>query len=139
MYVEKYELLCCITSWTIATTSTYILIITDNNMIIFIIIAGATSYFTRLYRIIKEEYVMNHPLVYADIIFANLAFVSFIFYPFDTRIYYPVMGSFVLMIIAAIMSWNIFPINLVKESFYFQSTGHIIISSTLCYFILFMK
>ena len=27
------------------------------------------------------------------------------------------IGSFILMIIAAIMSWNIFPIHLIKESF----------------------
>ena len=86
MYVEKYEILCCITSWIIATTSTYILIITNNNMIIFIILAGTTSYFTTLYRIIEQEYVMNHPLVYADIFCAILAFVSFVFYPFDLRV-----------------------------------------------------
>jgi hypothetical protein len=138
MYVEKYEILCFTTSWIIAATSTYILIITNNNMIIFIILAGTTSYFTRLYRIIEQEYVMNHPLVYADIFSAILAFVSFILYPFDRRVYYQVIGSFILMIIAAIMSWDIFPVNLVKESFYFQSAGHIIISSTLCYLVIFM-
>ena len=107
-------------------------------MIIFIILAGTTSYFTRLYRIIEQKYVMNHPLVYADIFCAILAFVSFIFYPFDLRVYYPVIGSFILMIMAAIMSWDIFPVNLVKESFYLQSAGHIIISFILCYLVIFM-
>ena len=139
MYIANYEILCCITSLIIATTSTYILIITNKYIIIFIILAGTTSYFTRLYRIIKQEYVMDHPLVYADIFFAILAFGSFIFYPFDSRVYYPVIDSFILMIIAAIMSWDIFPVNLVEESFYFQSAGHIVISFTLCYLILFMK
>ena len=138
MYIEKYKILCCTTSWIIAVTSTYIYIITNNIMIIFIILAGTTSYFTRLYRIIEQEYVMNHPLVYADIFCAIIAFGSFLFYPFDSRVYYPVIGSFILMTIAAIMSWKIFPVNLVKESFYFQSAGHIIISSTLCYLVLFM-
>ena len=76
---------------------------------------------------------MKHPLVYADIICAILAFGSFIIFPFDTTVYYPVIGSFILMIVAAIMSWNIFPIHLIKESFYLQSTGHIIISGSLIY------
>ena len=139
MYIKKYEILCCITSYIITTTSTYILILTDKYIIIFIIVAGITSFFTRLYRIMKEEYVMNHPLVHADIFFAILAFASFIFFPFDSLIYYPAIGSFILMIVAAIMSWNIFPVNLVKKSFYFQSIGHIIICFCLLYYILSMK
>ena len=139
MYNQKYEITCCITSSIIIITSTYILIKTDNFIIVFIILAGTTSFFTRIYRIIKKEYVMDHPLVYTDITFAILAFGSFIFYPFDTRVYYPVLYSFFLMIIAAIMSWNIFPVHLVEESFYFQSAGHIMISFSLLYYIIFLK
>ena len=139
MYNEKYEILCCVTSYIITTTSIIIFINTENVIIIFIIISGTISLLTRLYRLYKEEYVMNHPLVYADIIFAIIAFCTFIVYPFDQIIYYPIVISFSLMIIAAIMSWNIFPIHLIKESFYFQSTGHIIISFTLCYYIFFIE
>jgi len=138
MYNEKYEILCSITSGIIIITSTGIFIWTENYIIFFIIAAGTTSLCTRLYRIAKKEYIMNHPLVYADIACAIAAFSSFIIKPFDMRIYYPVICSFILMIIAAIMSWNIFPVHLVKESFYFQTAGHLGISSTLSYYAIFL-
>ena len=133
MYVQKYEIACSITSSIIVITSTYIMIITKNYIIIFITLAGLTSLLTRLYRIKKKAYVMNHWLVYSDIFFSILAFSSFLYKPFEVTIYYNVIISFILMIIAAIMSWNIFPINLVEESFYFQFTGHAIISVSLIY------
>ena len=42
-------------------------------------------------------------------------------------------------VIAAIMSWNIFPFNLVQESFFFQLLGHIIISISLLYYAVVSK
>ena len=138
MYNETYEIACLITSEIITITSISIIIIDKNFLIIFITLAGITSFLTRLYRIIKEEYIIDHPLVYMDIFFAILAFGTFIYDPFDIEIYYPVMFAFFLMIIAAVMSWKIFPFNLVQESFYLQFTGHFIISYSLFYYLLFL-
>ena len=104
-------------------------------MIIFIIISGFLSCLTRLYRIRWKEYIMDHPLVYIDILFAILAFITYLVVPCIPSLYYPIVWAFVLMIIAAIMSWNIFSINLVQESFFFQLLGHIIISISLLYYI----
>ena len=138
MYNKNYEILCSITSSIIIITSSYILIKTDKNIIIFITLAGATSLVTRVYRIVQKEYIMNHPLVYMDIFFSILAFGTFIYDPVDLNIYNPIIFAFFLMIIAAIMSWNIFPFYLIQESFYFQLTGHIIITFSLLYYIVFL-
>ena len=43
------------------------------------------------------------------------------------------------MIIAAIMSWDIFPYNLVPESFFFQLAGHIVISISLLNYAIELK
>ena len=138
MYIKKYEILCTLTSGIIVITSTYILIETEKYIIICIIFSGVTSCATRLYRIYKEEYVMDHPIVYTGVTLAMVAFSSFILAPFDSRIYYPVIYSFCLMIVAAIMSWDIFPLHLIEESFYFQSAGHVLISFTLIYYIAYI-
>ena len=138
MYIEIYEASAAMTSYIIATTSTYIFIITNDYYVILIIISGAISFATRLYRIDQQEYIMDHPLVYADIGFAITACISYLYMPFTLTIYYPLAIAFSLMIIAAIMSWNIFPFKLVKESFIFQMSGHIIISSSLLYYIIFV-
>jgi len=138
MYVELYEETAAFTSFIIATTSTYIFVVTNNYYVIFIIVSGTTSLATRLYRIDQQEYIMDHPLVYADIGFAIAACISYIGKPFTMTIYFPLVSAFCLMIIAAIMSWNIFPIKLVKESFVFQMLGHIIISSSLLYYTIYI-
>ena len=131
MYNQTYEICAAINSVVIIVTSTYIFIITENYNTIFIILSGTMSYITRLYRIIHQEYVMNHPIVYLDIISAIIVFVTYIYDPYIECIYYYVLCAFGLMIIAAIMSWDIFSINLVQESFYLQFLGHIIISISL--------
>jgi hypothetical protein len=134
MYNESYEKSAALTSLIITTTSYYIFTINKNCYVIFIISAGATSLVTRLYRIYKKEYIMDHPLVYTDITIASLACISYIYNPFTLIIYYPLVIAFGLMVIAAIMSWNLFYVNLVQESFIFQLSGHIIISSSLVYY-----
>jgi len=138
MYIEIYEGAAALTSSIITTTSTYIFVVTNNYYVIFIIVSGTTSFATRLYRIDQQEYVMDHPLVYADIGFAIAAGISYICEPFTMTIYYPLVFAFGLMIIAAIMSWDIFPFKLIKESFIFQLTGHIIISSSLLYYTIYI-
>jgi hypothetical protein len=135
MYIESYEISAAITSTIIMGASLYILYRDHNYMIIFIIISGFLSCLTRLYRIRWKEYIMDHPLVYIDILFAILAFITYLVVPCIPSLYYPIVWAFVLMIIAAIMSWNIFSINLVQESFFFQLLGHIIISISLLYYI----
>jgi hypothetical protein len=136
MYIESYEIATTVTSAIIMSTSIYILYCDHNYMIIFIILSGFLSCLTRLYRIKQKEYIMDHPLVYMDIIFAILAFITYLWAPSVPSLYYPILWAFILMIIAAIMSWNIFSINLVKESFFFQLLGHIIISVSLLYYII---
>ena len=138
MYNEIYEILCLITSLIIIVTSICIIIIDERHILIFVTLSGIISFLTRLYRIIKKEYITDHPLVYTDIFFAILAFGSFIYDPLDIHIYYLIIFAFFLMIIAAIMSWNIFQFNLVQESFYLQLTGHILISYSLLYYVLFL-
>ena len=131
MYIQEYEISATITSTIIVVSSSYILIITNDYRIIFIILSGSLSCLTRLYRIALQEYIMDHPLVYMDIVFAILAFTTYIYNPYILSLYYEILFAFILMIIAAIMSWDIFPYNLVPESFFFQLTGHIIISISL--------
>ena len=131
MYNQAYEIAAATNSIIIIVTSTYILIITDNYLAVFIILSGAMSFLTRAYRIKCKEYVMNHPIVYMDIGAAILVFLTYIYDPIIICIYYPILFAFGLMIIAAIMSWKIFTIDLVEESFIFQLTGHIIISCSL--------
>ncbi len=138
MYIEKYEASAAFTSSIIATTATYIFAVTNNYYVIFIIVSGTTSFATRFYRIYQQEYVMDHPLVYADIGFAITACLSYLYNPFTRTIYTPLVLAFCLMIIAAIMSWDIFPFKLVKESFVFQLSGHIIISISLLSYPLFI-
>ena len=133
MYNQYYEVSCTITSIIIIISSTYILIITSKYMVIFIILSGIASCLTRLYRIKWKEYIMDDPIVYVDILFAIMAFCTYIIEPFTVTVYYPIIAAFILMIIAAIMSWNIFPFKLVEESFVFQLLGHIIISISLIY------
>ena len=135
MYIESYEISAAITSIIIMGTSIYILYREHNYMIIFIIISGFLSCLTRLYRIRWKEYIMDHPLVYLDILFAILAFITYLAIPCIPSLYYPIIWAFILMIIAAIMSWNIFSINLVAESFTLQLLGHIIICISLLYYI----
>lgn len=138
MYIELYEQSAALTSFVITTTSYYIFTINNNYYVLFIVTAGATSLVTRLYRIQKKEYIMNHPIVYADIGCAILACGSYIYDPFTLIIYYPLVFAFVLMVVAAIMSWNLFYVNLVQESFIFQLSGHIIISSSLLYYTIYI-
>ena len=135
MYIESYEISAAVTSIIIMDTSIYILYREHNYMIIFIIISGFLSCLTRLYRIRWKEYIMDHPLVYMDIIFAILAFITYLTMPCIPSLYYPIIWAFILMIIAAIMSWDIFSINLVAESFTLQLLGHIIICISLLYYI----
>jgi hypothetical protein len=135
MYIESYEISAAVTSAIIMGTSIYILYREHNYMIIFIIISGFLSCLTRLYRIRWKEYIMDHPLVYLDILFAILAFITYLAIPCIPSLYYPIIWAFILMIIAAIMSWNIFSINLVAESFTLQLLGHIIICISLLYYI----
>jgi hypothetical protein len=135
MYIESYEISAAVTSAIIMGTSIYILYRDHNFMIIFIIISGFLSCLTRLYRIRWKEYIMDHPLVYMDILFAILAFITYLAMPCIPSLYYPIIWAFILMIIAAIMSWNIFSINLVQESFFLQLLGHIIICISLLYYI----
>ena len=78
---------------------------------------------------------MDHLLVYLDIIFAIIAFITFLIAPFNTDIYEMILFAFILMIIAALLSWDIFSVNLgltlVPESFILQFTGHAIIAYEL--------
>ena len=131
MYNFYYESACALTSTIIFFTSTYLTIVTHNYIIIFISISGLLSLLTRLYRIYHEEYIMNHLLVHLDIVFAILAFITFLIAPFSNNIYEMVLFAFILMIIAAFLSWDIFSMNLVTESFILQLTGHCIIAYEL--------
>ena len=138
MFNKQYEISCLITSFIITASSLCIVIVEEKQLIIFVTLSGFTSFLTRFYRILKEEYIMDHPIVYTDILFAIIAFSTFIYEPLDIHINYLIIFAFVLMIIAAIMSWSIFPVNLVQESFYFQLSGHILISYSLLYYVLFI-
>ena len=72
---------------------------------------------------------MDSIIVYLDIIFAILAFIIYLIYPFGC--YEIILSAFCLMIIAAIMSWNIFNINLIVESFILQMIGHLLVAFSL--------
>ena len=92
MYIQDYEISATITSCVIVVSSSYILIITNDYRIIFIILSGSLSCLTRLYRIALQEYVMDHPLVYMDILFAIFSFLLpifmiHIFYRYITKYY----------------------------------------------------
>jgi hypothetical protein len=136
MYCQIYEISAIYTSSIIVATSLYIIIINQINMAIFLLLSGFFSCITRLYRIRWKEYIMDHPIVYLDIFFAILAFITYIYDPYLPEIYYPIVFAFGLMIIAAIMSWPIFNISLVRQSFILQLLGHIIISGSLLYYVI---
>ena len=77
---------------------------------------------------------MNHPLVYLDILFEISSYIVFFNFPLNISIDFIIIFSFYLMIVSAIMSWEIFNINLVIESLYFQLIGHLLISYSLIYY-----
>lgn len=129
MYIAIYEKSCMGTSLIITISSFYLVWQTKNLGVIFITLSGFISFLTRLFRVKKRAYIMNHPLVRADIGFAILAMVIFIYKPFDNDIYWDIMTAFGLMVIAAIMSW---PQIWVVESFPLQFLGHFIIAYNLC-------
>ena len=136
MFNKQYEISCLITSFIITASSLCIVIVDDKPLVILVTLSGFTSLLTRFYRIYKEEYIMDHPIVYLDILLAIIAFSVFIYDPLDIYVNYLIIFSFILMITAAIMSWNIFPFGLIELSFYFQLAGHIIISYSLLYYVL---
>ena len=117
MYIAYYEKFCMGTSLIIILSSSYLVVKTKNVWIVFITLAGIVSFLTRLLRVRKKEYIMDHPLVKADIGFAIVAMVTYIYQPFDNDIYWYIMTAFGLMIIAAVMSW---PQIWVVESFPLQ-------------------
>ena len=129
MYVFIYEFAASITSLIIFVVPIYIFILKNTISILLISLSGLLSLITRLYRIYKKEYVMDSIIVYLDIIFAILAFIIYLIYPFGC--YEIVLSAFCLMIIAAIMSWNIFNINLIVESFILQMIGHLLVAFSL--------
>ena len=130
MYVGYYEKACMGTSLIITFSSTYLLIVTKNLWLSFIVLAGFVSFLTRLLRVRKQEYIMDHPLVKLDIICAIMAMVSYIYKPFNTEIYWTTLYAFGLMIVAAMMSW---PKIWVEESFPLQFSGHLIIACNLLF------
>ena len=129
MYIAIYEKSCMGTSLIITISSFYLVWKTKNLWVIFITLSGFISFLTRLFRVKKRDYIMDHPLVKADIGFAVVAMGTYIYKPFDNDIYYNIMIAFGLMIIAALMSW---PQIWIVESFPLQFLGHIIIAYNLC-------
>jgi hypothetical protein len=137
MYNKSYEVSASITSLIIFFSSSYILAKSHNYLLLFIILSAFFSFLTRAYRIWCREYIMLHPLVYLDIIFAITAFITYLIFPCIPSLYYAIIWAFFFMIIAALMSWGIFSVNLVEESFIFQLLGHLIIAFSLLYYIFF--
>ena len=88
---------------------------------------GSVGYFAtdKFKKYLTLYYVVIYPLI---------AFL-FIFFFISGG---PVFFDFSYGIIAAILSWDIFPIHMIDESFYFQSAGHILISFTLLYYTIFI-
>lgn len=134
MYIDIYEKTCSITSLIIFINSIILSYNLNNLYYIIVSLSGLISFFTRLYRIKLQYYIMNHPLVYLDILFGISSYIVFFNFPLNVSIDYIIIFSFYLMILAAIMSWEIFNINFVIESFYFQLVGHLLISYSLIYY-----
>ena len=132
-YCQTYEISCAITSLVIMFAS-LLLFLRDFDLELFLMFAtGFTSFCTRAMRFCKKQYIMNHPLVYADICTATLTFLVYFYHPILLRIYYYVFISFCLVIVAAILSWNVFHISLVRESFILQFAAHLLISLSLIF------